>query len=101
LGDQAVERNERGILLRLPSGQVIDLLLPDAYADSYGVIADSPSPETARLGAITLRVSELENTAIFFADNDVAFTQPGIDTIRVAPDLTCGVTLQFVENQAT
>jgi len=101
LGDQAVEHNERGILLRLPSGQYIELLLPDAYADSYGVIADSPSPETARLGAITLCVSKLENTARFLTDNDVAFTQPGIDMIRVASDLTCGVTLQFVENKAT
>lgn len=101
LGDQAVEHSERGILLRLPSGQFIELLLPDAYVDSYGVIADSPSPETPRLGAITLCVSKLENTARFFAGNDVAFTQPGIDTIRVAPDLTCGVTLQFVENEAT
>ena len=101
LGDQAVEHNELGILLRLPSGQFIELLLPDAYADCYGFIADSPSPETARLGAITLLVSELENTARFFTDNDVAFTQPGIDTIRVAPDLTCGVTLQFIENEVT
>ena len=101
LGDQAVEHCERGLLLRLPSGQIIELLLPNAYVDSYGVIADSPRPETPRLGAITLCVSKLENTARFFAENDVAFTQPGIDMIRVASDLTCGVTLQFVENKAT
>ncbi len=101
LGDQAVEHSERGILLRLPSGQFIELLLPNAYVDNYGVIADSPSPETPRLGVITLCVSKLENTARFFAENDVAFTQPGIDMIRVASDLTCGVTLQFIENEAT
>ena len=101
LGDQAVEHSERGILLRLPSGQFIELLLPDAYVDNYGVVADSPNPQTPRLGAITLCVSKLENTARFFTDNDVAFTQPGGQMIRVVPDLTCGVTLQFIENEAT
>ena len=100
LGDRAVEQNERGINLRLPSGQVIELLLPDAYVDSYGAYADSPDPDTPRLGAITLRVGKLKKTARFFTDNAVAFTQPVDGLIRIARNLTCGVTLQFVESKS-
>ena len=98
LGNQAVECNERGVFLRLPSGQGIDLLLPDVYVDTYGDIVDSPDPETPRLGVVTLRVSKLENTAKLFTDNNVAFTQLD-DVIRVARSDTCGVTLQFVESE--
>ena len=101
LGKEAVESSERGVFLRIPSGQSIELLLPDIFVRDYGEIEATPDPETPRLGAMTLCVSMLENTASFFAENDVAFTQPGIDVIRVASDLTCGVTLQFVENKAT
>ena len=101
LGKEAVESSERGVFLRIPSGQSIELLLPDIFVRDYGEIEATPDPETPRLGAMTLCVSKLENTARFLTDNDVAFTQPGIDMIRVASDLTCGVTLQFVENKAT
>ena len=101
LGKEAVESSERGVFLCIPSGQSIELLLPDIFVRDYGEIEATPDPETPRLGAMTLCVSKLENTARLFAENDVAFTQPGIDMIRVASDLTCGVTLQFVENKAT
>jgi hypothetical protein len=100
LGDQAVERNERGVFLRLSNGQSIELLLPDVYVDTYGDIAGSPDPETPRLGAITLRVSKLENTAKLFTDKYVEFTQPDDDVIRVARNDTCGVTLQFVQSES-
>lgn len=98
LGKLAVEHNKRGVFLRLPSGQGIDLLLPNVYVDTYGDIADSPDPETPRLGVVTLRVSKLENTAKLFTDSNVAFTLLD-DVIRVARTDTCGVTLQFVESE--
>ncbi len=101
LGEQAVECNEHGVFLRLPNGQSIELLLPDVYVEEYGDIAVSPDPETPRLGAVTLRVGKLDSTAKLFNDKNVAYTQPDGDTIRVARDDACGVTLQFVENEPT
>ena len=98
LGEEAVESSERGVFLRIPSGQTIELLLPEVYVQNYGEIAASPDPETPRLGAMTLRVTDLIKAEKLLSDNDVAFTWTDDETIRVARDRTCGVTLQFTEN---
>jgi len=94
LGEDAVEVSEAGVFLRLPSGQRIDLRLPQQ---------DRPgsSDEIPRLESLTLHVRGLQNTADFFSGNGVEFEQSGADEIYVAPDNTCGVRLLFTESRPT
>ena len=97
-GEEAVETSERGVSLHMPSGQTIELLLPDVYIREYGEIASSPDPETPRLGAMTLRVADLDKAERLLTGSDVAFERLGDRAIRIARERTCGVTLQFTES---
>ena len=98
LGNDAVTRSEEGVLLSLASGQSISLLVPDSYLREFGAIAESPQPDTPRLGAMTLRVASLTATATLLQNNGVAFTKPSDGRIRIAPADACGAILQFTES---
>ncbi|MGI9271820.1 MAG: VOC family protein [Woeseiaceae bacterium] len=84
LGDDAVDVDDAGVALRVPSGQRIVLRLNDA----------APG-----LDVMTLRVSKLQQTAKLLASNGVQYTESADGEIQVAPDYTCGVTLQFTESE--
>ena len=95
LGDRAVAVRDEGIYLQLPTAQHIELLLPDVYESRYGAIPASPKKPTPRLGTMTLRVQSLDAVKAVLADNEVSCTEPQVGLVRVAPEDTCGVTLQF------
>jgi hypothetical protein len=84
LGNDAVSVDARGVELQVPSGQTIKLRLAEG----------SPG-----LTEMILRVGSLEDTRQCLAANNVDFTQPSPALISVAPEDTCGVTLQFTENE--
>ena len=97
LGDESVQRNSDGVRLVIPTGQRIDLLLPHAYQARFGKSVSMRESEIPRLGAMTLCVESLSRTQEVVAANDVAFDAVDPGTIRVGPDFTCGVTLEFTE----
>ena len=97
LGDDSVQRNSEGVRLVVPTGQQIDLLLPNAYQARFGESGNAPQLDKPRLGAMTLCVESLSRTQEVLAANDVAFDAVDPGRIRVGPDFTCGVTLEFTE----
>ena len=84
LGSDAVDANDAGVSLSLPTGQRIHLRSTDGAAG---------------LNAMTLRVASLEKTEQHFLQAGVEFKQLESGDIQVAPDDTCGVTLLFTENE--
>ncbi len=100
LGDECLRRSTDGVQLVVPTGQQIDLLLPHAYRARFEEINRVPDSQTPRLGAMTLRVDSLAQTQDILAGNDLAFDITDGGVIRVAPDYTCGVILDFTEESA-
>ena len=97
IGDESIQRNSDGVRLVVPTRQRIDLLLPHAYQARFGKSVAMPESEIPRLGAMTLRVESLSRTQEVFAGNDLGFDAVDPRTIRVGPDFTCGVALEFTE----
>jgi len=97
LGDDSVQTNADGVHLVVPTGQQIDLLLPHAYQARFGDIARESDSKTPRLGAMTLQVEKLSRTQDVLAGNRVAFVITDESTIRVGPDHSGGVILDFTE----
>jgi catechol 2,3-dioxygenase-like lactoylglutathione lyase family enzyme len=97
LGDDSVQTNADGVHLVVPTGQQIDLLLPHAYQARFGDIGRESDSKTPRLGAMTLQVEKLSRTQDVLAGNSVAFDITDEGTIRVGPDYTCGLILDFTE----
>ncbi len=100
LGDDSAQTDADGVHLVVPSGQQIELLLPHAYRARFGDVNQSPDSAMPRLGALTLRVEDLGRTQDVLAGNDMAFGNPDEGTIRVGPDYTCGIVLDFTEKAA-
>ena len=97
LGTASVLASDEGIRLVLPTEQRIELLLPDAFEAAFGrPREESNSP---RLAAMTLRVVSVAAAKDVLYRNAVAFDEHGEATIRVAPEDTCGVILDFVEGR--
>jgi 4-hydroxyphenylpyruvate dioxygenase-like putative hemolysin len=82
LGDDAVNESESGVVLTVPSGQVIRLGKADA----------------AGLDAMTMRVTDVAAAAEYFDSNGVSFDREADDSITVAPADACGTTLVFAES---
>ncbi len=95
MGADSVQRNSDGVRLVIPTGQWIDLLLPQAYQARFGDPGNAPQAEMPRLGAMTLWVEDLGRTQELLAENKLAFDAPNSATIRVGPESTCGITLDF------
>ena len=100
LGDDAVQSDAEGVHLMVPNGRQIELLLPHAYRARFGDVDEAPDWETPRLAAMTLRVEDLSRTQDVLAANDLPFDITDDGAIRVAPDYTCGVILDFTEKSA-
>ncbi len=100
LGDDSVQTDADGVHLVVPTGQQIDLLLPHAYQARFGDIGRESDSKTPRLGAMTLQVEKLSRTQDVLAGNSVAFDITDEGTIRVGPDYTCGLILDFTEDSA-
>ena len=100
LGDDSVQTDADGVRLVVPSGQQIELLLPHAYRGRFGDVNDTPDSEMPRLGAMKLRVEDLSRTKNVLTGNHVVIGNPDEGTIRVGPDYTCGVVLDFTEESA-
>jgi hypothetical protein len=98
LGDDAITEDEDGVRAVLQSGQRLELLLPGEYERKYGVIADSPAPETPRLGVMTLRVASLDALRDALGESGVDFTAESADLVRVGAEHACGATLLFTES---
>ncbi len=99
-GDESVQISSDGVRLVVPTGQQIYLLLPHAYRARFGDVSEAPDSETPRLGAMTLRVKDLGRTQDVLAGNDLPFDITDDGAIRVAPDHTCGLILDFTEDSA-
>ena len=95
IGVESVQRSSEGVRLAVPTGQWIDLLLPQAYQARFGGSGNAPKVEVPRLGAMTLCVEDLDRTQEVLAENSVAFDAPKSATIRVGPESACGLTLEF------
>ncbi len=100
LGDESVQISSDGVRLVVPTGQQINLLLPHAYRARFADVSEAPDSETPRLGAMTLRVEDLGRTQDVLAGNDLPFDITDDGAIRVAPDYTCGLILDFTEDSA-
>jgi hypothetical protein len=97
LGEDSVQTNADGVHLVVPSGQQIELLLPHVYRARFGDVNEAPDSETPRLGAMILRVEDSGRTQEVLAGNDLPFDITDDGAIRVAPDYTCGLILDFTE----
>ena len=95
VGTDAVSKNEHGVRVRLPTGQVIELFLPEAYAARYG---DSIPNHSQRLGTVTMRVTNLEAAGTLLRGNGVDYDRPAVDRLRIPPAEACGATLEFTES---
>ena len=93
LGSDSVSEDGDGVRVRLATGQRLDLLLPHAYESRYGDIADSPDPDTPRLGTMTLRVASKDALRQALDSSGVPYSDNG--TIRVEAEHACGATLLF------
>jgi hypothetical protein len=100
LGDDSVQTDADGVHLAIPTGQQIDLLLPHVYRARFGDIGRESDSKTPRLVAMTLHVEDLGRTQDVLAGNDLPFDITDDGAIRVAPDYTCGLILDFTEDSA-
>jgi hypothetical protein len=98
LGDEAVKEDFDGVRAVLPSGQRLELLLPGEFERKYHAIAESPEPETPRLGVMTLRVANIDALRDTLAGRGIAFTEYGHGVVCVAAEYACGATLLFTES---
>ena len=94
-GDDAVAENADGVRVTYPTGQRLELLRRDTYEDRYGGIADSPDPDTPRLGTMTLHVASKKTLTQVLESSGVPYSDGGI--IRVEAEHACGATLLFAE----
>ena len=101
LGAGSVQRNTDGIRLVVSTGQQINLLLPHAYRARFGDISQAADSERSRLGAMTLCVESLGRTQEILTASDLAFDMTDKGGIRVGPDYTCGITLDFTEESVS
>jgi len=100
LGDDSVQTDADGVHLVVQNGQQIELLLPHAYRARFGDVNHTPDSAMPRLGAMTLRVEDLGRTQDVLAGNNLPFDITDDGAVRVAPDYTCGVILDFTEKSA-
>ena len=98
LGEGAVTEDVDGVRVVLASGQRLELLLPAEYERCYGHIAESPEPETPRLGVMTLRVASIEALRDALEQNRVDYGEEAHSALRVQPEHACGATLLFTES---
>ena len=84
-----------GVRCTIPTGQQISLLLPHAYRARYGDIAKTNNLETPRLAAMTLCVNDLSRLQAILIGNGLTYDDTVAGTIRVWPEHTCGVILDF------
>lgn len=98
LGDEAVHQNADGVRLELPTGQRINLLFAHAYRGKFGDISQLRTTKTSCLGAMTLRVESSARVQEILAGNGLTFDIMENGAIRVGPDSTCGVILDFTED---
>ena len=97
LGEKAVSTSNDGVRLELPTGQQINLLLPHAYRTKYGAHYSAQTSRSPRLGAVNLRVEDLGRTRDLLAGNGLQYDVVDDHTIRLSPDCTCGVILDFTD----
>jgi 4-hydroxyphenylpyruvate dioxygenase-like putative hemolysin len=81
LGDDAVNETDDGVVLTVPSGQVIRL----------------HKGETAGLESMTMRVSDVKATTAYFESNGVSFSRGSGGLVEIAPADACGTRLIFAE----
>ena len=98
LGEAAATEDIDGVRAVLQSGQRLELLMARAYERKYGAIADSPEPQTPRLGAITLRVASIDGLRDALGESAVEFDEYAPGLVRVAAEHACGATLLFTES---
>ncbi len=94
LGPDAVQRTEDGLILTLASGQVINLITAAAYDRVYGV---KEQPQTPFFGSIRLAVKDIMVTSQVLENNGVAFEVVNDGSLRIGPDYTCGIIMEFTE----
>ncbi len=97
LGHEAVTRIGNNIRLTLPSGQYIDLLAAQDYGQIYGKDSKSVANEDTYLGAIRLKVADIQATQQALSNNKVAFTVLADNLIRVKASEACGVMIEFCQ----
>ncbi len=97
LGRDAVTRIGNNIRLTLPSGQYIDLLAAQDYDHIYGKDSKSVANEDTYLGAVRLKVADIQATQQVLSNNKVAFTVLADDLIRIKASEACGVMIEFCQ----
>jgi Glyoxalase-like domain len=96
LGDDAVERSGDNLYLTLPSGQQIHLLSKAVYQQQYGNLSKvEPVGESTYLGAVTLRVDNIEKVIAVLNNNNIPFEHGESGTVKVGAAHTCGVVIVF------
>ena len=98
LGDNEVAEDEDGVRVTLASGQRLELLMAPEYVRRYGDIAESPEPDTPRLGVLTLRVASNAALRDALDAGNVPYREEARSVTRVDPEYACGATLRFVES---
>jgi hypothetical protein len=98
LGEGAVKEDIDGVRAVLHSGQRLELLMAEAYERKYGAIAESPEPQTPRLGAMTLRVASVDGLRDALGERGVEFDDYAQGVVRVSAEHACGATLLFTES---
>ena len=98
LGEKEVTEEADGVRASVASGQHLELLMADDYVRRYGEIADSPDPQTPRLGVLTLRVASTAALREVLDAGNVPYTTWDQGSTRVEADQACGATIIFEES---
>ena len=94
LGEGAVRREADGLVLTVPSGQVIELITQAAFERRFGDAWPEPARTRDVLPVLRLRSSDIRETARHLDSVRLPYRHAG-PALRVAPDATCGVLMQF------
>jgi hypothetical protein len=94
LGSGAVRRTADGLVLTLPSEQTIELITQAAFERRFGDSWPERSRTRHVLPVLRLRSSSLDATARHLDTVRIPYRRTGA-SLRVGPDATCGVLLQF------
>ena len=98
IGDDGVHHDADGVRLDLPTSQRIELLFTHAFRAKFGDIGNLPKTKSSCLGAMTLRVQSTGHIQDILTGNGLTFDVTENGAVRVGPDNTCGVILDFTED---
>ena len=96
-GAEAVRREGSALVIETETNTIIRVVEPPDLGKLSGVLAVDGASKVPSLVLITVAVDDTEKTARHLSAGRIDFARVGGRTIRVGPEETCGVILDFEE----